>query len=246
MRSSGYRKKLIIAGCIIVILAPVYHWFFGIGYAAKEYTFERLDERIWFNGFTGDKSDEENPFPLELNLQKLPRQYVYLDFNGYKKEPNWYNYHVAWAELYTEKEYKTFFLYDITIDWEDKSTAFVYNTEYDLGDYNVEYGYPGRLFRIARDNDEPQLDDDKRESFDVTIPGYFRDTLFAYRFDALPIAPVKLNAIFQYSVGERFLCTITLRYSLDEQALVTEAYNFVVAVEKGYWWNPNAWWFVML
>jgi hypothetical protein len=230
-------KKIVVGGIIILLIIPLiiplYHYYFGIGYAKKEYIFKRLDGEIWFNG-VGIKPKEENPFPLTLNLKKIPGQYAYMDFNGYQKEPNWYNYHFAWSKIYTTKEYKTLFLYDIIIEWPGGHEVFTYNEEYILPEYEN--------FTINTSEEDIWNEDNTEKEHFLKIVGFFRNNLFTYRLDYLDIPPIKFNDIFDYKINEKFPCEITVKYSLDNEDALIESYDLIVKVEKGWWWNPNAWW----
>lgn len=226
-------KKIVIAAVILILIdIPLYYFLFGIGYAKKEYKFDRLDSYIWFYDLS-EKTDDENPFPLEINIRKIPSQYSYLDFNGYRKEPNWYNYYIDWCEIYTESEYKTFFLYDITFDWPGHQKIFTYNEKYVL---------PGhRDFKInTGEEDVWNEDHSEKEWFDLKAAGFYTDNLFAYRLDYLNIPPIKFDGVFNYRLYESFQCKITVKYSLDKEEAITESYDFFIEVKKGSWWNPNA------
>jgi hypothetical protein len=231
-------KKIVIVAVILLIIIPPYYAFFGIGYARKEYKFDRLDDYIWFWNI-GNKADEENIFPLEINMKKIPRQYSYVDFKGFQKEPNWYNYYVSCAEIFTPKEYKTLFLYDISVEYpgRDKLFVFTYNQRYDLSEYRDFYIKTSETDVWDKQNSD-------REGFDLIIIGFYTNRLFAYRLDYLDIAPIKFNNIFKSRIKENFLCKITLKYSLDDEKPITEKYDFRIETKNGEWWNPNAWWWL--
>ena len=230
-------KKIIIMVLMVPVLAYFYYSTFGIGYARKEYVFNRSDTRTWLNNLP--KIGEENPHPLAINLKKIPAQYAHLDFDGHKKEPNWYNYHiVAGSAIYTEKEYKTLFLYDMSVSWPGGDKVFTYNERYNLPEY-IDFKI-NTSQKYIRDKDSSE-----QEQFGITIPGFYRDNLFWYRLDYIDIPPIKFNDIFNYKIKEKFPCTIAIKYALDDEKPLTESYDFIVEVEKGHWWNPNSPWMIL-
>jgi hypothetical protein len=231
-------KKIIIIVLIVPILIHFYYHAFGIGYARKEYKFNRLDYLTWLNNLP--KIGEENPYPLGINLKKIPDQYAHLDFDGHQKEPNWYNYHiVAGSDIFTEKEYKTLFLYDISVSWPRGSKVFTYNERYNLPEY--------RDIKINTSQKYTWNEDDpERGYFGVTIPGFYRDTLFRYRLDYIDIPPIPFNDIFNYKIKDKFPCTVVIKYALDDEEPLTESYDFMVEVRKGHWWNPNNPWMILV
>jgi hypothetical protein len=223
---------------IVPVLIHFYYSFFGIGYARKEYKFYRLDTRTWLNNLP--KIGEENPYPLGIHLKKFQYQYAHLDFDGHKKEPNWYNYHiVAGSDIYTEKEYKTLFLYDMSVSWPGGDKVFTYNERYNLPEY--------KDFKINT-SQEYFWNEDHTEKifFNVKIPGFYRDTLFRYRLDYIDIPPIKFNDIFNYKIKDKFPCAVVIKYALDDEKPLTESYDFIVEVKKGTWWNPNNPWMILI
>lgn len=232
-------KKIVIGGIILLIILPFYYSCFGIGYALKDYKFDRKDYYTWFWN-PGNKTDDENPYPLELLLKKIPAQYAYIDFHGYEKEPNWYNYYIGeGSDIITAKEYETIFLYNITLDWQEHHKVFAYNERYTLPKY--------RDFKINTSKEDIWNEDHtEKEWFDLRIVGYYRTNLFSYRLQFVDIPPIKFNNIFNYKMNKSFPCKITIKYALDNEEPLVDSYDFIIKAERGRWWNPNAWWWMYL